>query len=404
MQPDLPAPEAPAVTRLPTPGEQQIAADQGRLEKVRWHQDNPWGTPENHPGALGKAAHIFSQIGNIAGDIFAPNVMERIPGTELGMRAEETGLAKRLNSEISDESLNKERGATAAKTEAETPEIAPDAEARRGVEGATTEHLKAETAGLENPQEDWKAMTGFTGPNGEPVLVSNRGKVKLGDIGGLNPTKQEKPNTPEQQYLDEYAKLHPGSTIAAAERAYTLDTQRPPQIAPIMMMVPNPNGGSTATVVHPGQTVQPGTVTASGFNSESVSANKGQMADTKALRDLAGTVQTMRQYAATPSPANDFGIVMSFAGAVKPEAVGKLRWQKGEQDFILGLRNSMGDLQALGQRIQNGQPLTPPQRQDMIHAVEIVTQAKAREAGKQYYQGHFYGKGDDGQWHQESSQ
>jgi hypothetical protein len=151
---------------------------------VQWHQEHPWGTPENHPGALGKAAHIFSQIGNIAGDVLAPSVMANIPGTQLGMEREEGTLAKQVNDEQAGESLNRERNATAGHTEAETPEVAPNAASTRGVQGATAAHLNAETEGLENPQPQYEYQqtdhgllaidkkTGQARPvtlNGEPV-------------------------------------------------------------------------------------------------------------------------------------------------------------------------------------------------------------------------------------------
>ena len=119
----------------PTPGQQQISNDQQQLQKVRWNQSHPWGTaptydasgvqtdPGNHPGKLGKIAHAFSTLGNIAGDIFAPAVTENIPGSQLNMQEKEGSLAKRLNTEIGDESQNQERGALTAKTEEETEEM-----------------------------------------------------------------------------------------------------------------------------------------------------------------------------------------------------------------------------------------------------------------------------------------
>jgi hypothetical protein len=133
----LPASAAQPISPAPkSPMEQQIGNDQQRLEKVRWEQQNPWGTPENHPGKLGKLAHVFSSLGNIAGDIFAPGVMANIPGTQMNRNMQEGGLAKRLNAEIGDESTNAYRDAETGKTEAETPQIAPDAESKRNLEGA----------------------------------------------------------------------------------------------------------------------------------------------------------------------------------------------------------------------------------------------------------------------------
>jgi len=134
----------PAVTRPQTPQEQLIDQDQQRLQKVRWEQQNPWGTPENHPGKLGKLAHIFSQVGNIAGDVFAPGTMALIPGTEAHRQAEETGLTRRLNTEIGDESQNQERNALTAKTQEDTAEEPGKTQSEEALQGAQAANLNSE--------------------------------------------------------------------------------------------------------------------------------------------------------------------------------------------------------------------------------------------------------------------
>jgi hypothetical protein len=113
---------APQVTRTPTVGEQQISNDQQQLQKVRWNQANPWGTADNHPGTMGKIAHVLSVAGNIAGDIFAPATMMNIPGTELNEKANENQLAHRLNSEVAQNSVDSARDQETA----EAPQRAAD--------------------------------------------------------------------------------------------------------------------------------------------------------------------------------------------------------------------------------------------------------------------------------------
>ena len=149
----------------PTPLEGNIANDTSELAKVRHSEATPWGTPENHPGFLGKTAHVLSEIGNVAGDILAPGVMANIPGSQSNMQLKEEGLAHRLNEEEKEQSENTYRGAEQAKDEAETPEVAPNAESTRGVQGATTRHLDAETHGLENPtRRDYEVHDTAQGP------------------------------------------------------------------------------------------------------------------------------------------------------------------------------------------------------------------------------------------------
>jgi hypothetical protein len=62
---------------------------QGQLERDIEAKEHPWGSPENHPGLLGKIGHVAARIGNIAGNIVAPATMSLIPGTELNKQGKE---------------------------------------------------------------------------------------------------------------------------------------------------------------------------------------------------------------------------------------------------------------------------------------------------------------------------
>ena len=181
--------------------------------------ENPYGSPNNHPGVLGKILHGLS-------------VATGGPNRRL---MEEAGLSKGLNemeNETSKRGLEgaqtENQTATAAHTNAETPEVGPNAESERALQGAQTNKL-------ENPSEEWSVMPGVIGPNGEPVeYEKTSGQMRFGSVSGLQQQKQPKPDSPEQQYIDEYMKAHKGGTVAQAERAYSLDTQKPPQA--IMLM------------------------------------------------------------------------------------------------------------------------------------------------------------------------
>lgn len=110
--PSLPAPQLQKVgAPPPTPLQQNIAADQGQLQKLRVKDANPYGTVNNHPGVLGKVLHSLSVAGNIAGDIFAPTVMANVPGTDLNREVQESGLVHRLNGEQDQQSQEDERTA-----------------------------------------------------------------------------------------------------------------------------------------------------------------------------------------------------------------------------------------------------------------------------------------------------
>jgi len=70
-----------------------LGAGTAKLAKLELEKAHPWGSEDNHPGALGKIAHVASRIGNIAGDLLVPKVMAQIPGTDLN-RGLQAGQAR----------------------------------------------------------------------------------------------------------------------------------------------------------------------------------------------------------------------------------------------------------------------------------------------------------------------
>src|SRR6266567_1140849 len=140
----------------PDEQQQQINHDQAQLQKIHWHQEHPSGTAENHPGVAGRIAHVLSVAGNIAGNIVAPNVMANIPGTQLGMQEQESGLAKRLNDEVGDESTNQARNAMTAKTEQETATAPAESASKQALQKAQTENLASETEMGNNPPPQYE--------------------------------------------------------------------------------------------------------------------------------------------------------------------------------------------------------------------------------------------------------
>jgi hypothetical protein len=114
---------------------------ESQLARLQDQKANPWGSPENHPGLLGKIGHYAAKIGNIAGDIVAPGTMANIPGTELNRRLEERGLetqiAKAGATEEQKKNFESERELRSAEAKKDI------AEAERGPEG------KQETPELE---------------------------------------------------------------------------------------------------------------------------------------------------------------------------------------------------------------------------------------------------------------
>src|SRR5215472_3055173 len=326
---------------------------------------------QNHP-TLGKIAgwgaeiplHVLEAAGSMLGPTRTAEML--LPGTTAHHAME----LRNLNSQIGHEAEENLKGAQA------------------GAENARTGLEEAQTAGLPEHESDTHALTQseITEHNAQAAnLLHPQAKTAFEAWQAQNPghpieewlkaqqaNKNVRPDTPEQQYIDEYQQKHQGASIAEAERQYTLDTQRPPQVAPILMMAPNANGTSTAEVVRPGQTVTPGTTTASGCNSESVTASKQEEAAKKAQAEAHKESQIAQRLAANPSPTNDVALLMHFIGATKPDSLSKLRLNQNEVSLVLGTRSSFGDLEALAEKVQNGQKLTPQQRTDMLTTMKLI--------------------------------
>lgn len=90
-------------------------------------KQNPWGSPDNHPGFLGKVAHGLARAGNIAGDILAPGTTALIPGTDLNNQAKERHAENELG-----QAETRETAKQRANTEQEGVEQRPDIAAATG--------------------------------------------------------------------------------------------------------------------------------------------------------------------------------------------------------------------------------------------------------------------------------
>ena len=126
----------------PSPlGEQEDRQQQQLMGDYEADAD-PYGSPDNHPGKLGKFLHGLSVM---------DKSLTNASGRMTARQAEEARLEKGVQNIEAERSKEGLEGATAAHTNAETPEIAPNAESTRDLQGAETEHLGAETNALNQP-------------------------------------------------------------------------------------------------------------------------------------------------------------------------------------------------------------------------------------------------------------
>lgn len=286
------APSVKLAPQPPTPIEQNISNDQQQLQKVRWEKTHGWGTdptydasgtmtdPGNHPGKLGKLAHVFSTLGNIAGDIFAPTVMANIPGTQMNRDLQEHGLAKRLNTEVDAQAQNQHLGAETAGLEESTKEAPGKTASEEGLQGAQTANLESETA-ARNAGPDLatayahrvnQVLKDGGDPASDPTVMHlqdaitaiqkqtlPKGSEHVDLVGPDGKPMAASYNPSTGKYIDASGKE------VANPRPY----EKPNQAGMVTMVVPDPNnpGGGVIERLGAGAKVAPGAQTVAGVNS-----------------------------------------------------------------------------------------------------------------------------------------
>ena len=86
----------------------QEQADRLKLAKMEYEKMNPWGSEGNHPGILGKIGHVAAKVGNIAGDVTVPRIMQNIPGTDLNKIQQRNALGSALTADTEASLRNQE--------------------------------------------------------------------------------------------------------------------------------------------------------------------------------------------------------------------------------------------------------------------------------------------------------
>lgn len=169
--------------------------DGRELAKLQWQDTHPYGTPENHPGVMGKIEHVLGTVGNIAGDMLVPGAMAQIPGTALNRGIREHELEGQIDKsrQLDTENLSAEARELAAETAHEkqadepppsTPESRAAEAEKYGLHPGTPAFddyvLTGKWAPPEKPLSE--KATFFVGPDGKPVQgYSQGGKNYLAD-------------------------------------------------------------------------------------------------------------------------------------------------------------------------------------------------------------------------------
>jgi hypothetical protein len=375
---------AAPVAKAPSPQEKQIQADEGRLEKIRWQQQNPWGTPENHPGKLGKIAHVFSTIGNIAGDVFAPATMANIPGTQLNREVEGNQLARRINTESNSESENEYRGAETGKTEEETAEMPGKTASEEGLQGAEAAKANEETAEMPATQQS-------------EISERNAHAQSL-----LHP----KQTPQEETYADLIARGY------TPEQALEKTKEHPPNISvntgeKNLWSVPQPDGSHKVVSLQPGMTIPQGAVSLSGQSTENSKEGAADAPTVSALKFANDYLQS----GAFTGPSDE-ALQDQFFQMAKPST--GFRMNQAQINQLHEMASWMDSWRGRAYHAINGTWFAPHQREQIVQTMNDLanskgiapaTQGGAVRGGNQTetrsYNGATYAKGADGQWHKQ---
>ena len=339
------------------------------------HPLNLSAPPAKPPSILSNIGHVLGQIGGTALGVVAPGVAAQIPEMPLGKIA----LASRQRETEAQQSEIGLRGAQTNQANAE----AAAAPSRAALESAQADALKT---------GDWKPVEGTN------MEINNRGETRT--IQGIQKlpsnTGPEMPLSPQQiqqrnqAYATQYQASNPGKPL-------------PPEFT----LQPGSTVGDDARISETlGKTETTADTQANrALTNKELEAQRSQTNEesrqrldmerqglsqrltdaqqkaTKPYDDILSEIDESKEYAKEPSATNDYGLLMNFIGVTKPESVGKIRLNAQELKLATGTRSSLGDLEALANRIGNGQMLTKDQRQSMLKTMDVVEKAaiKARD-------------------------
>lgn len=363
---DAPPQQAAPIAKTLNPLQQNIASDQKQLQKVQFAQQNPWGTANNHPGTLGKIAHVLSVAGNVAGDIFAPNTMALIPGTELHNQVEGNELTHRLNSEQQEQSENQGRDATTQATQlsnANEPQHAADTHAQivaeTGLANAQTQKALHPTPA--NEFELWRQQN----PGGTPEQYNQVMSKPLSDQDAASrnavwDTIADKYHLPKGQFKA-------GMSGADATALATA----------LNNVVGKDQGGQK--IIIQGQNA----ANAAG-KTRDANTEKAYTAASKDLNSQFSAAQTQAETLATAREELHSGAVGQAAGTIKTLvglAGGKgtgVRITQAELNAIAHARGIQGDFEGFVNKLSGQGALSGPQLQQMDDLLSAV-EGKIRE-------------------------
>ncbi len=225
-EPALPTPTAPAPEEglknekeelrqkmLYAPTEQERFQAEKDLAELK--RKTPWGSPENHPGILGKIGHAASSIGQGLAEGVAPYVLPAIPGSQANIAAQEARGEAGV-----EQAQSKEMKAAQIATEQQKPELKEQAAelAQQKLENAQNallrkQQLKVDAAGHQVPLT-YEELT----PQEQGAYDLQQAKSNAQNSIAALKQAQADPNSPASKLVLEKAKAEAKKLDIAAQR------------------------------------------------------------------------------------------------------------------------------------------------------------------------------------------
>lgn len=395
-----PATTIPRVKAVqPTPEQAANTAELHRLET----------SPSGIRQIKNPVGRTLATIGDVIASGFFPRVAAAIPGTQMHHQVLLNQARQNVKGDIEAEDAEQRRIQQAAEAnEAQAREQLAGPQAEEAT--ARAQEARARAASLLNPtekggtvHEDAEGNMWVVKQDGSAVPVAAQGQqlkggtkkeggtVHEGADGNLYLVHPDGSATPvtnkasgeivkgkpagenqEQKDIDEYQKTHPGASRMEAERAIAKNKHIEEGPKPPVVLVPGPDGTLVPQVAQFGRALPAGTVTPGGMSSEAVAQEKFTQGEANARKAAQDSYNTSKELARNPSGPNDAALIMQFMGTIKPENMGKIRFNKPEQDFILQNRSLMDRAATLLGRAQNGQRLSDDDRSKMLETMRIM--------------------------------
>lgn len=400
-----------------------MAADRAEVARLTGAGPNPNEGKSGIAQIKHAGARIPLQILDALGSTFFPGTMALLPGTELHHQRLVSQARENLKSDLEQQKEQNEAGLQQAQTANQLSE----ANARNNPTAkAPTNEIELF---LNNPDKfaQYRALVQKAQATKEPQFIKDADQNIIGMIDGsgalhsksdpdLDPQARaimeaaqpkvkapttpfelwvrDNPNGTAQQFKDFSKTTQEGKELSAEDQAIIRAVGGDPTVPvaqqplavlqkylakkkegapekPLRELVTDKAGH--VTEIRGGSTLPEGSTSVTQLGAQNVKAAEQAQAEQKAIEDNKKSYQLAQQFASHPSGPNDVALTMQFIGMVKPEAMGKIRFTPQEQNFVIGARSSFGDLDALLNKVTNGQRLTAEQRNQMLETMRIMS-------------------------------